>query len=299
MPVSPTCDRDYASPRRAAFAIGYRMLGSVDDAEDIAQETVSRLARETEPPTNADAWATTVATRLSIDTLRSARVRRETYVGTWLPEPLLADPSPGPADRAELADSLSQALLIALERLSPVERAAFLLREAFDYDYAQIAPIIDRTEANARQLVARAKKHVGAGKPRFDPDDAARDRLFAEFLAAVDGGDLDGLERLLADDVTLWGDGGGKVMSARRPVHGLADVARFLVHTTRWTASHLAPGGLDAQVAQLNGQPGQILREPTGEVFMALSVDVVDGKIAAIRIVRNPEKLRHLAAHTA
>ncbi len=278
--------------RRTAFAIAYRMLGSVAEAEDVAQEAVLRLTREATPPDNADAWVTTVATRLSIDVLRSARVRRESYVGPWLPEPLLVDPGPGPAARAELADTLSQALLVALERLTPLERAAFLLREVFDYDYARIAEVIDRSEVGTRQLVSRAKRHVAAGRPRFDPDDDARDRLVARFFAAVEGGDLEGLEELLASDVVLWGDGGGEVVAARIPVHGAAAVARFLVHTTR---TRRRRGTFRGEPVVVNGQPGQLLRAEDGSVFSVLAADVVDGRIAALRIVRNPKKLAHLA----
>ena len=290
-------DQDLEPPRRTAFAVGYRMLGTIDDAEDIAQEVVARLRRATEPIANRDAWATTVATRLSIDVLRSARAQRESYIGTWLPEPLLHDPSPGPAARAELADSLSQALLVALERLTPVERAAFLLRDVFDYDYGQIAPIIDRTEANARQLVTRARKHVEAGRPRFDADEQARDRLFEQFLQAVDDGDLGGLESMLAEDVVLWGDGGGKVLSARIPVEGLANVARFLVHSTRWRRKHGTD--LSSEVVLVNGQPGQVLRSEDGAVFAVVSVDISGGRITAIRMMRNPDKLGHVGPAAA
>lgn len=292
----PTHD-DLELPRRTAFAVGYRMLGTVADADDIAQEVVARLSGATEPIANRDAWATTVATRLSIDVLRSARLQRESYVGTWLPEPLLHDPSPGPAARAELADSLSQALLVALERLTPVERAAFLLRDVFDYDYRQIAPIIDRSEANARQLVTRARKHVEAGRPRFDADEQARDRLFEQFLRAVDDGDLDGLESMLAQDVVLWGDGGGKVLSARIPVEGLANVARFLVHSTRWRRKHGTD--LSSEVVLVNGQPGQVLRSEDGSVFAVVSVDISGGRITAIRMMRNPDKLGHVGPAAA
>lgn len=285
-------DHELEGPRRTAFAVGYRMLGTVHDAEDIAQEVVARLSRAAEPIANREAWATTVATRLSIDVLRSARVQREAYVGTWLPEPLLQDPAPGPAARAELADSLSQALLVALERLTPVERAAFLLREVFDYDYVQIAPIIDRTEANARQLVTRAKRHVEAGRPRFDADEATRDRLFEGFLQAVDEGDLHGLEAMLAEDVVLWGDGGGKVMSARIPVEGVLNVARFLVHTTRWRRKEGMT--MSSEVVLVNGQPGQVMRSEDGSVFAVVSVDISGGRIVAIRVMRNPDKLGHI-----
>jgi RNA polymerase sigma-70 factor (ECF subfamily) len=279
-------------PRSAAFAVAYRMLGSVAEAEDVAQETVIRLAAEEGVVENPAAWSTTVATRLAIDVLRSARARRESYPGPWLPEPLLVDPGPGPADRVELADTLSQALLVALERLTPLERAAFLLREVFDYDYGRIAQVVDRTEDNARQLVSRAKRHIAAGRPRFDPDDEARERLVGRFLAAVDGGDLHGLEGVLAQDVVLWGDGGGVVIAAKIPVHGAAAVARFLVHT------HPARRGRDVSFApaRVNGQPGRILFHGDGTVDAVFAFDVVDGRIAAIWIVRNPEKLRHLGA---
>lgn len=283
-------------PRATAFAIAYRMLGSVADAEDVAQETVVRLTQE-DDVANPDAWATTVATRLSIDQLRSARVRREAYVGPWLPEPLVVDQGPGPADRAELAETLSQALLVALERLTPVERAAFLLREVFDYDYGRIAEIVDRSEDNARQLVTRAKKHVAAGRPRFAADDEARDRLFSRFLEAVDGGDLDGLEDLLADDVVLWGDGGGVVKAALIPVRGADDVARFLVHTDRYRRKHDDSIVLESVV--VNGQPGRLLRRTDGTVFAVMAVDIVDGRIQAIRTMRNPQKLAHLTRRPA
>ncbi|CAB4899581.1 unannotated protein [freshwater metagenome] len=283
---------DLEGPRRTAFSIAYRMLGSVAEAEDVAQEAALRLSRHDAPVENPDAWVTTVATRLAIDVLRSARVRRETYVGPWLPEPLLVDPGPGPASRAELADTLSQALLVALERLTPVERAAFLLREVFDYDYARIAEIVDRSEPHARQLVSRAKRHVAAGRPRFDPDDEARQRLLERFSAAVEGGDLDGLEELLASEVVLWGDGGGVVRAALIPVHGSAAVARFLVHTRRARARR---GRFAVEPVRINGQPGLLVRAADGTVFAAMSLDVVDGRIVAIRTVRNPAKLAHLA----
>lgn len=285
---------DLAQPRRTAFAIGYRMLGTVHDAEDIAQEAITRLSQSGGAIENADAWVTTVATRLSIDVLRSARVRRESYVGPWLPEPLMEDPAAGPDDHAERMDSISQALLVALERLTPVERAAFLLREVFGYDYARIGEIIERTDVNARQLVARAKKHVEAGQSRFDTDPVAHERLFARFLDAVDGGELAGLEALLAEDVVLWGDGGGNVISALRPVRGRADVARFLVHTSRWRRTH----GIEivSEIVTVNGGPGQVMRQADGSVFAVVSVDVVEGRFATLRMMRNPAKLGHVAA---
>ncbi|WP_320670019.1 RNA polymerase sigma factor SigJ [Patulibacter defluvii] len=277
--------------RRHAFAVAYRMLGSVADADDVAQEALLRLTRQPAAPDNPVAWLTTVATRLAIDQLRAAQVRRERYVGPWLPDPILEDPGPGPAASAELADSLSQALLVALERLTPVERAAFLLREAFDYDYAAIAGVVDRSEEHARQLVSRARKHLAATRPRFDPDEAARERLLERFLAAADDGDLAGLEALLADDAVLWSDGGGRAVAARKPILGAAKVARFMVGTAR---KRHELGIFDQQLVRVNGQPGRLLRDPAGAVWDVLAIDVVDGRIAGVRIVRNPQKLAHL-----
>src|SRR4051812_3310746 len=221
-------DRQLEALRRHAFGVAYRMLGSVSEAEDVAQEALLRLTRREGPIDQPAAWITTVATRLSINVLRSARARRESYVGPWLPEPLVEDAAPGPASRAELADSLSLALLVLLERLTPVERAAYLLREAFGYEYAQIAAIIERTEVNARQLVTRARKHLEASRPRFDADEAARDALLDRFLAAAEEGDLDGLEKLLARDAVLYADSGGKAMAPQEPLVGATVIARFM-----------------------------------------------------------------------
>src|SRR5215213_3669833 len=206
-------DTELEALRRHAFGVAYRMLGSVAEAEDVAQEALLRLMRQDDPIVEPAAWMTTVATRLSINVLRSARARRESYVGPWLPEPLVEDPAPGPALRAELAESLSLAMLTLLERLTPVERAAYLLREVFGYEYTEIARIVERTEVNVRQLVTRARKHLEAARPRFDADEAARDALLERFLAAAEEGDLAALEDLLAKDAILYADGGGKAMA--------------------------------------------------------------------------------------
>ena len=211
----PVIESDLEELRRHGFGVAYRMLGSVSEAEDVAQEALLRLTRQEDPIDEPAAWITTVATRLSINVLKSARARREAYVGPWLPEPLVEDPAPGPASRAELADSLSLALLVLLERLTPVERAAYLLREVFGYEYAEIAGIIERSEVNSRQLVTRARKHLEAGRPRFDADEAARDALLERFLAAAEEGDLEALEELLAKDAVLYADSGGKAMAPR------------------------------------------------------------------------------------
>src|SRR3954447_25188081 len=336
--MSEPTTTDLEALRRHGFGVAYRMLGSVAEAEDVAQETLLRLTRQEGAIEEPAAWITTVATRLSINVLRSARARRESYVGPWLPEPLVEDPAPGPASRAELADSLSLALLVLLERLSPVERAAYLLREVFGYEYAEVAHIIERTEVNARQLVTRARKHLEASRPRFDADEAARDALLERFLAAAEEGNMEALEELLAKDAVLYADGGGKAMAAPEPLFGAALIARFMAAVAQVRP---ASGAFESRRVRVNGQPGRLLRGPaerppgapervaaakalellkSGDVdaqqlaaFMddardaeaapapaeirvmsVLTVDVVDGRIQAVRIVRNPDKLAHL-----
>jgi RNA polymerase sigma-70 factor, ECF subfamily len=336
---APMADSELEALRRHGFGVAYRMLGSVSEAEDIAQEALLRLTRQEDPIEEPAAWMTTVVTRLSINVLRSARARRESYVGPWLPEPLLEDPGPDPASRAELADSLSLALLVLLERLTPVERAAYLLREVFGYGYAEIADIIEQTEVNSRQLVTRARKHLEADRPRFDPDEAARDALLERFLAAAEEGDLEALEELLAKDAVLYADSGGKAMAPREPLFGAALIARFMA-----AVAQVRPpsGELESRRVRVNGQPGRVMRGPAepqlGEderlaaeealalmtsgdldahqlaalvkrsrttravpeqqaevrVWSVLTVDVVDGRIQTVRIVRNPDKLGHI-----
>jgi len=284
-------DRELEAVRRRGFGIAYRMLGSVSEAEDVAQEALLRLTRSDERIDEPTAWMTTVATRLSIDALRLARNRREAYIGSWLPEPLIEHTAVGPATRAELADSLSQAFLVLLERLTPVERAAFLLREVFDYDYPDIARIIDRSEVNSRQLVNRAKKHLEGSRPRFDPDEQMRERLLERFLAAADEGDLEGLEALLAEDAAFYSDGGGKAKAALKPLFGAGRIARAVVALARTMRRRQQ---LSRELVHVNGQPGLILRTPDGGVFSVTSIDVVDGQIQTVRIVRNPDKLAHV-----
>jgi RNA polymerase sigma-70 factor (ECF subfamily) len=338
-------DEELEALRRHAFGVAYRMLGSVSEAEDVAQEALLRLTRQGGPIHEPAAWITKVATRLSINVLRSARARRESYVGPWLPEPLLEDPAPGPESRAELADSLSLALLVLLERLTPVERAAYLLREVFAYEYAQIADIIEQTEVNSRQLVSRARKHLEANRPRFDADERARDALLERFLAAAEEGDLEALEELLAKDAVLYADSGGKAMAPREPLVGAALIASFMAAVAQ---ARPASDEFESRRVRVNGQPGRLLRGPVerelgeaerlaaekalalvqaGEVdpgqlaalvkgareaaagrttgvvptqqaelrvFSVLTVDVTDGRIQAVRIVRNPDKLSHL-----
>jgi len=295
-PMTTEPDTSHVELRPLLFSIAYRMIGSVGEAEDLVQEAFLRYHRARLEGAEIDApkaWLSAVTTRLAIDHLRSARVRREAYVGPWLPEPLLTDErAPDPEEAAELSDSLSLAFLVLLERLSPVERAAFLLREVFDYPYDEIAGVIDRSEDNARQLVSRARRHVDDERPRFDVSRAAHEELTDRFVAAAREGDTDALVEILAADVYAYTDGGGKVQAARTPLHGRERVARVLVRFA-------APGGGAADVTLqsvlVNGRPGRVVLGPDGGVLGVLSLDVADGLVQAVRIVVNPDKLGHIA----
>lgn len=280
--------------RPRAFAVAYRMLGSVSEAEDIVQEALLRLhlrLQEGERIESPRAYVSTVVTRLCIDQLRSARVRRESYVGEWLPEPLVDDGRSDPADHAELADSLSLAFLVLLESLTPEQRAAFVLREVFAYPYKEIAAIIGTREDNTRQLVARARKHVDEGRPRFEASPERRDQLARSFLAAVSDGDMQALEELLAHDVVLHGDGGGRVRAITRPVHGRTKVARMLLSGMR-TAGPF--GGWSLRQVQVNGQPGAVASDAAGKLGAVVVFDIAGGHIQAVSAIANPDKLRHL-----
>jgi RNA polymerase sigma-70 factor (ECF subfamily) len=231
-----------------------------------------------------------VVTRVSIDVLRSARVRREEYVGPWFPEPLLTDPYEDPARSAALADSLSMAALLLLERLSPLERAVFVLRDVFGYGFAEIASDVGRSEAACRQLAVRARRHMDEGRPRFEADRRDREELAARFFDAIRDGDVDGLRELLAADVQLLGDGGGKAPTFAKAVIGADNVSRVLASTFPLLAQ------IDASVEQrqVNGQPGAILRDRDGKIVGTLTLDVLGGRIQTIRGVVNPNKLGHL-----
>jgi RNA polymerase sigma-70 factor (TIGR02957 family) len=277
--------------RPLMFSIAYRMLGSVAEAEDVTQEAFLRLHRDTTRPASPEAYAATITTRLAIDHLRSARVRRERYVGRWLPEPLLTTGEEyDPAVRAEVTDSLSLAFLAVLERLSPVERAVFLLREVFSYDYAEIAEIVGKTPQNCRQILTRARAHVEQARPRFVVSNAQRDALAERFFAACRDGDLAGLERLLAEDVEFHGDGGGKAPAVRRPVIGRVQVARFTLGLVR-QARHYA---LRIEPVVVNGQPGALVVDAEDRILSVLALDVAGDRIRGIYNVLNPDKLRHL-----
>lgn len=280
--------------RPRAFAVAYRMLGSVGDAEDIVQEALLRLhqARDRgEEIASPRAYVATIVTRLAIDELRSARVRRETYVGEWIPEPLVTEVSEDPAQRAETADSLSLAFLAILERLTPEQRAAFLLREVFGYDYDEIARIVGTSETNARQLASRARRELRERRPRFEASGEQQERLAASFFAAAGDGDLEGLEALLADDVELHGDGGGKVPALARALRGRARVAHTLV---AWGKAGTRIGNVAMKPTEINGQPGAMLLDGEGRVFSVLALEIADGYVQAVRSVVNPDKLRHL-----
>ena len=280
--------------RPLLFSIAYRMLGSVSDAEDVVQEAFLRWRRArvdgavVESP---KAYLSAVVTRLAIDELRSARARRETYVGQWLPEPLLTDGgADDPAALAEHADSLSMAFLLVLERLTPAERAVFLLHDVFGYGYDEVAPIVGRTESNCRQIALRARRHVEAGKPRFEASRAERDELAERFFAAAGAGDVGGLVELLAADVVVVGDGGGKAPQWGRPIVGASRVARLFVGLAR----RMARLGATFEPREVNGQPGAIVRAPDGLVVNVLSIEVSGGAIQSIRSVINPDKLGHI-----
>jgi RNA polymerase sigma-70 factor (TIGR02957 family) len=286
-------EEEFDELRPSAFAIAYRMLGSVSEAEDVVQEGFLRLHRAREggeriesPP----AYLSTVVSRLSLDQLRSARVRREAYVGEWLPEPLVANADDDPARKAEMADSLSLAFLVLLESLSPEQRAAFLLREVFDEPYDRIADIVGTSEQNARQLVTRARRHVEERRPRFEASREQREELATRFFAAAEDGDLEGLEELLAHDVVLRGDGGGKAPALARALHGRARVARTL---TAWLRA-ATRSGITWRRQEVNGQPGALFLDREGGLIGVLVLDVAEGQIQGVSSIVNPDKLQHL-----
>jgi RNA polymerase sigma-70 factor (TIGR02957 family) len=285
----------YTEYRPLMFSIAYRMTGSVSDAEDIVQEAFLRAGRA---PAGQDggvdsskAYLATVTTRLAIDHLRSARVRRESYVGTWLPEPLIGTTEPGPAELAETSDSLSMAFLVLLESLAPAERAVFLLREVFGYDYGEIAGITGKTEAACRQTFVRARRRIDEGRPRFEASRAEGEEITSLFLAAASGGDMTSLLERLAPDVLFYGDSGGMgEITFIAPVFGrdlVAQVVRVQVERTLQLGASLRP-------VWVNGQPGVLAVDADGGLIAVIAFDILDAQVQAIRAVANPEKLRHL-----
>jgi RNA polymerase sigma-70 factor (ECF subfamily) len=289
---------DYSEFRPLMFSIAYRMTGSISDAEDIVQEAFLRLTQALRDGASIDspkAFLATVTTRLAISHLRSARVRRESYVGAWLPEPLVTSTEPDPAEAAEMSDSLSMAFLVLLESLSPTERAVFLLHEVFGYDYADIAEITGKTEPNCRQILARARRHVDQGRPRFSASREQRDEVARRFFAAAAGGDLPGLLDVLAPDVVVVGDGGGKAWALAQPLAGRERVARFMLGLSRRGQKE----GAYTEAAWVNGQPGAIGYDAEGRVLNVFVLDIAGGVVQAIRSVVNPDKLQHLGPTSA
>ncbi|MDT4913229.1 MAG: hypothetical protein QOC66_2357 [Pseudonocardiales bacterium] len=288
-------DGVFTELRPLLFSIAYRMLGSVSDAEDIVQDAYLRYhgaltdGIDIESP---KAYLSAITTRLSIDLLRSARHRRETYVGQWLPEPLLTDPgAPDPAERSAQADSLSMAFLLVLERLGPVERAVLLLHDVFGYDFAEVASIVGKSPNTCRQVAVRARRHVNAERPRFEVSPTRRDELADKFVAALSEGDVDGLVELLAADVVVTGDSGGMSPSWPRPIVGRDNVVRLLLGLAEQMRR---AGVVRLERVEVNGQPGAVVRDADGGLVNVFSFDIVDGVVQAVRSVISREKLRHL-----
>lgn len=281
---------EFEELRPLLFSIAYRILGSVGEAEDAVQETWLRFDGSSTRPTSTKAFLSAAVTRISIDVLRSARVRREEYVGPWFPEPLLSDPYQDPGRSAELADSVSMAALLLLERLSPLERAVFVLREVFAFGFDEVAAAVGRSEAACRQLLVRARRHMEAGRPRFEADRQVRQELATRFFDALKDGDVGGLQDLLAADVQLVGDGGGKSPQLARAIVGAQNVARVL-GTIFPLMSRI---DVSFEPHEVNGQPGAIFRDRDGKVLHTMVLDVLDGQIQNIRTVINPDKLGHI-----
>ncbi|UBU16319.1 RNA polymerase sigma-70 factor [Nonomuraea gerenzanensis] len=281
---------EFEELRPLLFSIAYRILGSVVEAEDAVQETWLRYQACATRPASAKAFLSAMVSRIAIDVLRSARVRREEYAGQWFPEPLLADPYEDPERSAELADSVSMAALLLLERLSPLERAVFVLREVFGFGFGEVASAVGRSQAACRQLAVRARRHMDAGRARFEADRREREELAGRFFEAFREGDVAGLRELLAADVRMVGDSGGKAPLWGKGVFGAENVARMLAAFVR---PFVRIGGV-VEPHQVNGQPGAIFRDRDGRVVNTLTLDILGGRVQTIRAVINPDKLRHL-----
>ena len=282
-----------AELHQSAFPVAYRMLGSAVEAEDLVQEALLRLQtamRQGTSIANPHGFLITTTTRLAIDHLKSARVKREVYPGEWLPEPIVEQQGSRVTDKVEMAESLSYAFLVLLETLSPIERAVFLLREIFDYDYEEIARVVGKSEANCRQAFSRAKKHIVAKRPRFEPSQEKRDALAKQFFATCVDGSLTDLEAMLAADVEFHGDGGGIASAVQHAVIGSVSVSRIMLGIFRRAKQY----GLHYSEVVVNGQPGLRFQDDEGGVISVMSLHVVDGTVGAIYSVINPDKLQHL-----
>jgi RNA polymerase sigma-70 factor (ECF subfamily) len=282
----PIDSQIFESYRPLLFSIAYRMLGSAMEAEDVVQETFLRFA-PVQDARSAKAYLTTIVTRLCLDHLKSAQTQRETYIGDWLPEPVLTGNSPSAV--AETHESISMAFMVLLEDLSPVERAIFLLREVFDYPYTEIAEIVDKSEANCRQYYHRAKQFLADRQPRYEPSSAEQHKLVHEFLRVMESGDVEGLTEMLAEEVAFYGDGGGKVPAVQRPLFGRAAVVRFLL----LGVFRLLPAGTQAIIADVNGTQS-ILFWGGDNLYFVMNLTILDNKIATIRNVLNPDKLAYI-----
>jgi RNA polymerase sigma-70 factor (ECF subfamily) len=284
-------DTVYRDLRPYAFAIAYRMLGSVSDAEDVVQDAFLRLGQGGDQEIRSPkAFLATVTTRLAIDALRSARTRRESYLGPWLPEPLLDDGTSDVESAVETSDSLSMAFLVLLETLGPLERAVFLLHDVFGFDYGEIAVVVGKAEANCRQVASRARRRVHDEKPRFQASREQRDRLAGQFFAACQGRDMNGLINLLSADAVFYGDGGIKGSGLNRPIHGRDGIVRVLLN---WFGQGERLG-ISTELVSINGQPGAMFRDPEGRLVNVISLDILGGAVQAVRSVINPDKLGHL-----
>src|SRR6185437_15232742 len=281
--------------RPLMFAIAYRMVGGVSDAEDLVQEAYLRMQQALAVGTAVDspkAYLTTIVTRLAIDHLRSARVRRETYPGPWMPEPVVERLDEAPAESAELSDSLSMAYLVLLDQLSATERAVLLLHDVFGYRFDEIGAIVDRSEAGCRQIAVRARRRLDADRPRFDRDLRRRSQVADEFLTAFREGDIDALLHLVSEDAVFVGDGGGKAAALPEPIYGRDRV----VHLLRAFANQNRRLNLRFEPARINGQPGAVVRDLDGLVVTVLALDIVGGAVGTVRSIVNPDKIGHLGA---
>jgi RNA polymerase sigma-70 factor (ECF subfamily) len=290
--VHPTADRaaEFDRYRNLLFSIAYRMLGSVADAEDILQDAFLRWHGASDVEVQSTrAYLVTIVSRLCINHLQSARVRREEYVGQWLPEPIVTGPEPDPLAASQLDESLSMAFLVLLERLSPVERAVFLLRDVFDYEYADISKVVGKDEANCRQILSRARRHMAEVRPRFQAPLAQRQELLAKFVHASTTGDLGTLVAMLSADAVLHSDGGGKAPAVPNLVYGADHVARAILGGMQ----KLTPAGLTPRIAQVNGEPG-VVSYRDGRPFAVITLDMDGDRITRVYVVTNPEKLAHL-----
>lgn len=283
--------RAFQLHRDLLFSIAYRMLASATDAEDVLQETFIRWQQSSQTEVKSPrAFLVTIVSRLCIQQLESARVKREEYVGQWLPEPIFTGERSDPSESFRMDESLSMAFLLLLEKLTPAERAAFLLHEVFDYDYPEVAKILDKSEINCRQLMRRARQRITEGRPRFEASPENHKKLLEEFLAASTSGDLSGLVTLLSNDVVLYTDGGGRASAALNPIYGRDHVVRFLAGATK----KAVPANVTTAFEEINGQPSLVYRTPSGSAGCVVSFDVAGSLIQNIYVVTNPEKLARL-----